>query len=107
MLPPGRLRLATNPGAIGSPPIANTMGVVVVAAFAASAAGVPLIAAVTATLRRTRSADRAGKRWKSPSAQRYSMAMLRPFDETRCTETLTECGHNEVRVARRQTAEEA
>src|SRR5262249_21187248 len=29
------------------------------------------------------------------------------LDETRCTETLTECGHNEVRVARRQTAEEA
>ena len=47
MLPPGRLRLATNPGAIGSPPIANTIVIVVVAAFAANAAGVPLMAAIT------------------------------------------------------------
>jgi hypothetical protein len=57
MLPPGRLRLVTSPGAIGSPPIANTMGIVVVAALAANAAGVPLIAAIAATFRRTRSAD--------------------------------------------------
>jgi len=63
MLPPGRLRLGTNPGAIGSPPIANTIGMLVVAAFAASAAGVPPIAAITATFRRTRSADSIGKRW--------------------------------------------
>ena len=63
MLPPGRLRLVTSPGAIGSPPIANTIGIVVVAAFAANAAGVPLIAATTATFRLTRSADNAGKRW--------------------------------------------
>ena len=48
-LPPGRLRLLTSPVATGSPPIANTIGIVVVAAFAASAAGVPLIAAITAT----------------------------------------------------------
>jgi hypothetical protein len=62
MLPPGRLRLLTSPGSTGSPPIANTMGIVVVAAFAAKAAGVPLIAAITATFRFTSSAASAGKR---------------------------------------------
>src|SRR5262245_60526232 len=48
-LPLGRLRLLTSPGATGSPPIANTIGIDVVAAFAASPAGVPLMAAITAT----------------------------------------------------------
>ena len=47
-LPPGRFRLATKPSLIGSPPISKTMGIVVVAAFAASAAGV-LVAAITVT----------------------------------------------------------
>ena len=37
-LPPGRLKLATRPSRIGSPPISKTIGMVVVAAFAASAA---------------------------------------------------------------------
>jgi hypothetical protein len=36
---PGRLRLATRPNATGSAPVAKTIGMVVVAAFAASAAG--------------------------------------------------------------------
>jgi len=48
MLPPGRLRLATRPSWIGSEPISNTIGMVVVAAFAATAAGV-LVAAITDT----------------------------------------------------------
>ena len=47
-LPPGRLRLATRPSWTGSPPVSKTIGMVVVAAFAASAAGV-LVAAITAT----------------------------------------------------------
>ena len=38
-LPPGRLRLATRPTLTGSPPVAKTIGTVVVAALAASAAG--------------------------------------------------------------------
>ena len=38
-LPPGRLRLATRPSLTGSPPAKNTIGTVVVAALAASAAG--------------------------------------------------------------------
>ena len=36
-LPPGRLRLATRPSWTGSPPVAKTIGIVVVAALAASA----------------------------------------------------------------------
>jgi hypothetical protein len=38
-LPPGRLRLATRLNSTGSLPIEKTIGIVVVAAFAASAAG--------------------------------------------------------------------
>ena len=37
-LPPGRLRLATSPSTTGSLPVANTIGTVMVAALAASAA---------------------------------------------------------------------
>lgn len=50
-------------GELGSPPIANTIGRFVVAAFAANAAGVPLIAAIRVTFRRTKSADKVGNRW--------------------------------------------
>src|SRR6516164_6820374 len=56
---PGRLRLATRPNATGSVPAIKTIGMVVVAAFAASAAVVPA-ATITATRRRTRSAASAG-----------------------------------------------
>ena len=46
--PPGRLRLATSPSLVGSLPMANTIGIDVVARLAASAAtGVP--AAITLT----------------------------------------------------------
>ena len=38
---PGRLRLATRPNATGSAAVTKTTGMIVVAAFAASAAGVP------------------------------------------------------------------
>ena len=41
---PGRLRLATRPNATGSAPVAKTMGMVVVAAFAASGASGPVAA---------------------------------------------------------------
>ena len=43
-LPSGRLRLGTSPVLTGSPPTANTMGMVEVAACAASAAGSPPVA---------------------------------------------------------------
>src|SRR5229473_2894892 len=39
MFPPGRLRLATKPRSTGSPPNVETIGIVAVAALAASAAG--------------------------------------------------------------------
>ncbi len=41
ILPPGRLSLATRPTFTGSSPVANTMGIVAVAALAACAAGSP------------------------------------------------------------------
>src|SRR5215471_9500344 len=46
--PPGRLRLATSPSATGSDAVEKMIGIVVVAALAASADGVPA-AAITAT----------------------------------------------------------
>ena len=49
-LPPGRLRLATSPIWTGSAPAWKTIGTVVVAAFAASAAGV-VTATITVTWR--------------------------------------------------------
>ena len=59
-LPPGRFRLATSPDATGLSPTEKTIGIVVVAAFAATTAGP--FAAITATCRRTRSAASAGSR---------------------------------------------
>jgi FlaG/FlaF family flagellin (archaellin) len=47
-LPPGRLRLATRPIATGSPPMAKTIGMVAVAALAASVASVLTGVAMTA-----------------------------------------------------------
>ena len=48
-LPPGRLRLATNPICTGSAIVVKTMGIALVAAFAARTAGV-VVAAITAHL---------------------------------------------------------
>ena len=48
ILPPGRLRLATSPSWTGSSAIWKTVGIVVVAALAASAAGWP-VSAITLT----------------------------------------------------------
>jgi hypothetical protein len=49
-LPPGRLKLETNPSWTGSPPVVKTIGIVAVAAFATRLAGV-LVAAITDTWR--------------------------------------------------------
>ena len=62
MLPPGRLRLATRPILTGSLLLSKTIGIVVVAALAASAETSPPVAAITATRRRTRSAASIGRR---------------------------------------------
>jgi hypothetical protein len=61
-LPPGRLRLATRPIFTGSAPMTKTMGIVAVAALAASVAGVLAGVTMTATRRRTSSAASAGRR---------------------------------------------
>ena len=76
-LPPGRARLATKPAPTGSPEFAITMGMVVVAFFAANAGGVAETT-IRSTLRRTRSAASSGRRSGFCSANRYSMVMFFP-----------------------------
>ena len=77
-LPSGRARLETRPSLTGSSPTLNTMGIVAVAALAANATGLPPVAAMTATCRRTNSAASAGSRSYCPSAQRCSIARFWP-----------------------------
>ena len=77
-LPPGRARLLTKPAPTGSPTFAITMGMVVVAFFAANVAGVPETT-MRSTLRRTKSAAaRSGTRSGFCSANRYSMVIFFP-----------------------------
>ena len=76
-LPPGRLRLATSPARPDRSTSAKTIGIVVVAALAASAPEC-LRLTITFTCRRTKSAASAGSRSFWPSAQRYSIATFRP-----------------------------
>ena len=98
-LPPGRLRLATRPSLTGSPPPANTIGTVVVAALAASAAGV--------------FADDHGHRlankirhecWQSirviVSRTVFDRDVL-PLDKACFLQTLAECGHPVRHVSER------
>src|SRR6185437_13340232 len=59
-LPPGRLKPPMSPSATGSPPVLKTIGIVVVASLAASAACVVPGVAIKATFRRTRSAASSG-----------------------------------------------
>src|SRR6516165_6060389 len=83
-LPPGRARLATNPSSTGSIPTPKTMGIVVVAALAASVAGAPPVE-ITATRRRTRSPMSGGRRsyWPSkvapPTAETTASPDLQQF----------------------------
>ena len=60
-LPPGRLKLSTRPVLTGSAPVTNTIGMVLVAAFAAADAGASR-ATITATPRLTSSPASEGKR---------------------------------------------
>ena len=72
-LPPGRARLGDEPDLDRiADSDAITIGIVVVARLAASAAGVPS-ATMTSTLSRTNSAARSGSRSYCPSAYRYSI----------------------------------
>ena len=61
-LPPGRLRLATRPDSTGSLPLANTIGMLAVAALAASAETTLPVAKMASTGRLTNSAASAGSR---------------------------------------------
>ena len=77
-LPPGRARLVTKPESTGSAAFAITMGMAVVAFFAANASSVPTVT-IKSTLRRTKSA--ASSRWRSGplfSANRYSKVIFFP-----------------------------
>src|SRR5215211_7195753 len=88
MLPPGRVKLATRPVPTGSPAAAKTMGMTDVACLAARIASVADVT-MTSTLRRTNSAAISAKRSLRPSAQRYSIVMVRPSiqpsSRRRCT----------------------
>jgi hypothetical protein len=77
MFPPGRGRLSTSPVTTGSPTLVITMGMVLVACFAASTAGV-VDTSMTSSLSPTNSAARPGRRSNLPSAHRVSYAMFRP-----------------------------
>jgi len=76
-LPPGRARLATRPVATGSPAAANRIGMTAVARLAAAMAGDPSVIMIS-TLSRTNSAAISVKRSLRRSAQRCSIATLRP-----------------------------
>ena len=75
-LPPGRARLATRPVPSGSCASAKTIGMTDVACFAARTA-LPDVT-MTSTFKRTNSAAISANRSLRPSAQRYSIAMVRP-----------------------------
>ena len=77
MLPPGRARLAIRPAPTGSTENVITMGMVLVAFFAANGVGAPE-ATIRSTLRRTRSAASSGSRSGFCSANRYSKAIFFP-----------------------------
>src|ERR1700738_3664950 len=78
ILPVGRLKLATRPRFTRSSPVSSTMGIVDVAALAASPATAPPTAAITATWRLTRSAASDDNLSYRPAAQANLMATLRP-----------------------------
>ncbi len=77
--PPGRARLATRPVPTGSPAFPMTTGMVLVALFAARAAGVPSVTS-TSVLRRTSSAASLGRSSNLPAAYRWSMTMFWPSE---------------------------
>jgi len=80
------------PVATGSPMIADTIGMTAVACFAATTGGVAYVT-MTSTLSLTNSAAISAKRSPRPSAQRYSIARLRPSTQpsscSRCTKAAT------------------
>ena len=81
--PPGRARLPTRPELTGSPAAANTIGTAGAACFAAKlVARVPPVTMMS-TLIRENSAAISAKRSLRASAQRYSIAIVRPSIQPR------------------------
>src|SRR5262249_51611220 len=76
-LPPGWRTLLTSPIFTGSAPVTNTTGMVVVAFLAAKLDGGPPAAAITRTLRRTRSAASSGTRSMLTFAERKQLSFKR------------------------------
>jgi hypothetical protein len=76
-LPPGRARLATRPSPTGSRDTVMTMGIRVVARFAAFVSGVEVVTR-TSTFFLTRSATRAGRSSRLPAANACVTTRLRP-----------------------------
>src|SRR5262249_53310069 len=74
-LPPGRARLATKPEPTGSAAVAITIGMAVVAFFAADADGFPAVT-IRSTFRRTRSAASSDSVSGFCSPNRYSMVIF-------------------------------
>src|SRR6266550_1577269 len=93
-LPPGRARLATRPKTTGFTMPVITMGMVVVAFFAANA-GFPPVTTITSTLRRTRSAARSGRRSFFPSAKPVLVGDIFSFDPSKLGQLLSERLHED------------
>jgi len=91
-LPPGRAKLAIRPVPTGSPAAPKTIGMTDVACLAATIASVADVT-MTSTLSRTNSVAISAKRSGRPSAQRYSIVMVRPSiqpsSRRRCTKAAT------------------
>src|SRR6516225_9448617 len=68
----------TSPVSTGSTPVKKTIGIIDVASLATKASSAPPHAAITSTLRPTRSAANEGSRSYRNSAQRYSIATFCP-----------------------------
>ena len=105
-LPPGRARLATSPSPTGSA-TPKTIGIVAVAAFAATRRNVTRVATITATRRRTRSAASAGSRSFWFSAQRYSIATFSALDVAGFLQALAERAQGFAARVRRCAVEES
>src|SRR6266481_1270397 len=106
-LPPGRFRLATRPNWTGSDPIRKTIGIVGVAAFAASAARVALPVVITLTRRRTSSAASAGNRSYLILGPAVLDRHVLAFDIASLIEAKTERLHNVREQVRRCCIEKA
>ena len=77
-LPPGRGRLPTSRNPTGSAATTNTIGTVLVTSTAACA-GTSAVARMMSTFARTSSIASPGSCSASPSDDRHSMSMFRPW----------------------------